>query len=333
MSDIEVKVLNRGEFREWNDLVERSVQGTIFLRTDWLSVSSQAQNKSLKLFGFFKGEDLIAGCPVFFYRDRKVFRAASSSATMMPYGGVILANSSGCSIRRQAENYNSVVEALCRSLYAERCHSLRITLSPDLIDIRPFVWAGWAGRVRYTYYLDLGGDFERSISKSARQSIKKAREGGFEVVSCKDPDLFYQLFAEMFREQGLKSPVNKSFFQAVVGLIDSKRIGDMRVAKAPTDEAAAVSIVLWDEHRAYAWAYASKPSFKKWEPHALVLDSTFRSLCERGIKEVNLMGGNTPRFTNYFLKYHPRLVPYYSAEKKTASFRLVEHLIGKLKPE
>lgn len=333
MSNIEVRVLDEGEFREWDDLVDGSMQGTVFLHTDWLSVSSQAQNKSLKLFGCFKGQDLIAGCPVFFYRDRKVFRAASSSATMMPYGGIILANSSGGSIRRQAQNYNAVVEALCRSLYAERCHSLRITLSPDLIDIRPFVWAGWSGRVRYTYYLDLDGDFERSISKSARQSTKKAREGGFEVLSCKDPDLFYQLFTEMFREQDLKPPVKRSFFQAVIELIDSKGIGDMRVAKAPTGEAAAASIVLWDEHRAYAWAHVSRQSFKKWEPHALLFDNTFRSLLERGLKEVNLMGGNAPRFTNYVLKYHPRLMPYYSVEKKDVLFRLTEHLISKLKPE
>ena len=323
MLDTEVRELKKHECPIWDELVEKSLHGTIFHSSAWLTLCSELSNKKLKIYGCFRKDQLIGGCS--FYTFKKgFFKIASTAIGMSPYGGVVLAQSPSSNVRKQEQTYSNIIKSLCSPFDDEHFYYIRLINSPGFTDIRPFVWNGWDGKIYYAYYFNLEGDIEKTVSKNVRNTIRKAIKGDITIKKLNDHSIFYDLFSMTFKRQNRNPPVTKEFFEKIIDLLKSKNTGEMWIAKTPSGEAVSAEIVIWDNKRAYRWAAASHTKFKGTGATSLLLYEIFQDLKNRGFKEINLMAANTPHLANFVSSFNPKLVPYYSIEKKTYITKIAE---------
>lgn len=188
---IEVRELKKEEYKIWDELVERSSHGTIFHSSNWLTTCSELLNKKLKIYGCFKGNQLVGGCSLYVYKLKRFFKIASSTIEMTPYGGVVVAQSPSTKVREQEQTYSNIIKSLCNAFDNEHFDYIQITNSPDFIDVRPFTWNGWDSKIHYAYYLILN-EFEKRLSRDLKRNIKKAIKNEISIEKSKDITLFYE---------------------------------------------------------------------------------------------------------------------------------------------
>ena len=319
-----VRDLENGEAELWDELVSASPQGTIFHNYFWLESNSKLFNRELKIFGYFKGDILVGGCSLYI-AEYKLIKFASSTVDLTPYGGLVFNQlpSSG-KIREQESMSNEIINAIIKSIDVPELSYIKLTNSPGLIDIRPFSRSGWKSRVLYTYYFDLNGEIDLKISKKTRNVVRKAAKSRITIKKSRDVDAFYSMYAMTFERQGLKPPAPMGHIEKMIELIDAKAAGDMWIAETDSGVAVAAEIFIWDNKRAYRWLAASNPNYREIGAPSYLLHEVFQHLKENGFKEVNLMAANTPNLTKFISGFNPRLVPYYSVEKKSFLGKLGE---------
>ena len=65
MNEIEVKELVPSEYKEWDLLVEKAKPGTLFHTSEWLEICRDVLSRDLKIYGCFRSDELVGGCPLF----------------------------------------------------------------------------------------------------------------------------------------------------------------------------------------------------------------------------------------------------------------------------
>ncbi|MEM2136788.1 MAG: GNAT family N-acetyltransferase [Candidatus Methanomethylicia archaeon] len=321
MSEIEVRELKESEYEIWDKLVEKSPHGTIFHNSDWLIAHSKLLNKKLKIYGFFRGHQMIGGCPLYMYR-LKFLKVGSSNVEMTPYSGIIFTQLPETNVRKREHVYITTIRSLCDVIDKEQIDIIQIVNSPNFIDVRPFIWKGWRSKVHYTYCLDL--DLEINIPKEVRWNIRKAIKNNIIIRRLNDPTIFYELFSMTFKRKNLIPAVTKDFFEYILKLLKRKKIGEMWIAEMPSGEVASAEIFVWDNKRAYRWMAASHTALRSTGATSLLIYEVFQNLKREGFKEVILMAANVPQLAEFMSSFNPKLIPYYSVEKKKFLAKTIE---------
>lgn len=311
----EARVLERQEYGLWDELVARSPQGTVFHKSDYLQIVSEASSADLNLFGCFKNDELVGGCPLLIKKFCRIFSRAASSGPLTPFGGFILPNLNSAKVRQSEGIQNGILDALCDSITGEKYHLINITNSPDLLDVRPFLWRGWEGHVAYTYYIDLNDNFSNRFSNDIKKNIRKASNSGFHFERFSDGVVHYNLLKKVFNRQNQQTPVDQHFFTSMLELFERKNCGSMWVARDKSGDVIASHIRIWDDKRAYAWSGASDPAFRDSGANQFLFDSVLKELQRNGLHGINIMHGNTQRLSLYAAGYNPTLVPYYKIKR------------------
>jgi hypothetical protein len=322
MLDMEVREVKKNEYQIWDELVENSPQGSIFHHSNWLAIHDGLFGGMLKIYGCFKNNNLIGGCSFYIYQT-KFYKRACSIVEMTPYGGVIIAPSFSSKIREQEETDKNIIRALCSAFDNEHFGYIQLVNSPNLIDIRSFIWNGWKSKIHYTYYFNLEKDIEKSISKKVRNTARRAINNKITVKKLNDPSIFYDLLLMTFMRQNMKLSFTKGFFENVIELLEAKNLGEMWVAETPNGEIASSEIIIWDNKRVYRWSAASHTDFQDTGATSLLLYEIFQDLKKRGFKEINLMAANTPQLTKFISSFNPKLIPYYSVERKNLLVEII----------
>jgi len=87
MSSLEVRSIADSELDLWNIFDDKSLQGTLFHKSYWL----RASGEGFKIYGCFKGEELLAGMPIVCSVSRLGVKGAHRPP-LTPYFGVIFRN-------------------------------------------------------------------------------------------------------------------------------------------------------------------------------------------------------------------------------------------------
>lgn len=331
MSEIQIRELDPAEFKLWDDLVEASSHGTVFHKSEWLTLCRDVFNKDLRIYGCFQDNNLVGGCSLFIKKLNGIFNLASSTCKMTPYGGVVIKDFPGVTARKQVQNLHEILNQLRVFLSSIKFDSIEMKLSPDFKDIRPFTWNGWESSVLYAYYLNLEKDIDVGLSKDLKKNINKSSKDGLVIKKLKDSDIYYSLFSMVYTRQNLDAPVQKIFFERIIELLERKKIGEMWVAETPSAEYVAAQIRLWDKQRVYAWTAASDPSFRKSGANSFIYYNVINDLKTEGHKEINMLAANIPQFTDFITGFSPELVPHYLINYTSRRYKLLKACTGSFK--
>jgi len=92
-----VRYLNEAEYKQWDDFIDDSSQGTLFHKSYWLSASGE----NFKIYGCFKNRNLVGGFPILCRSKFDIKQAVHPSLT--PYLGVVFKKSETKYVNRISE--------------------------------------------------------------------------------------------------------------------------------------------------------------------------------------------------------------------------------------
>ena len=323
METIEVRTLNSDEYSLWDDLVAVSPQGTIFHSSQWLVTAGHEAGFKTELLGAFCNNQLVGGCAIHAYQIAGFFTAIKSTTPLTPYGGIILPPHESTKVREREKDEWMIIQSLLAGIQGKRPYFTSLTMSPHVIDVRPYIWQGWEDIIRYCYIFPISGtNIEQRISKNSRRSIKKAEKSGIVVRQKWDTDCYWDLTVNTYLKQGIRPPFSQKLLFSLIENIKATRCGDMWIAETESGEAASAEILIWDHTMAYRWSAASHEKYNDTGSTSLLILEIMKYLQEKNVGIYNMMAANTPHLAKFIASFNPELVPYYSVQKERGILKI-----------
>jgi hypothetical protein len=326
MDIFKVRILETDEYPLWNGLVDKSPQGTIFHTSSWLFSARDTSQIKTELFGAFYDDQLIGGCAIHSKKFAHILPYATTSLPLTPYGGIIIQPHESSKIREREKDEWSIIQSILSCITRKHPHFISLTMSPYVIDIRPYIWQGWTEIVKYCYIFHLSGNIEENISKNVRRSINKANKYGIIAKRKWYKEIYWNLVLNTYHKQGIKPPFSQKLLYSLIDTIQEKQNGEMWIAETSYGEVASAEIIIWDHQMVYRLSAASHDQYKQTGATSFLLFEIMNHLQGKGFRELNLMAGNTPHLAKFISSFNPELVPYYAVQKNQGIYRILNYM-------
>jgi hypothetical protein len=323
MSEIEVRILIDSEYSLWDQLVDRSAQGTIFHSSKWITTVAKNLHIDHVIIGVFKGSYLIGGCFFYIKKIFNIFKIGYSDVPVTPFGGIITFIPNSNKVRVSEEREHQIIFIILEKLQTLKFSNISLMNNQFLSDIRPFKQQEWNERVNYTYVVSLEKDILSNLSNKVRTNVRKAQKNGFTVEKKYSPDLFWELSKLMYAKQSINIPFQKGYLFSLMEMVHHTNSGDMWIAKTQSGEPISALFILYDPHMAQAWVAANDPKFQNTGVISLIFFEAFTDLQKNGFEMINMMGANIPRLAKFYSSFNPKLMPYYRVEKSQGVMRIL----------
>jgi hypothetical protein len=314
--ELKVEAVGLERHEEWDALVARSAQHSLFSTVAWLDALAEASGEEAVLVGCVRGGALVGGVGLH-VRRACGFRAARTHP-LTPFGGLVLAAVDGAGRTLHEAELHAVSSALGR--YLGRFDHVRLLHAPELVDVRPLQWDGWRVDVRYTLLVDLRGGESAALArmgKSLRKQARRAERAGYAAAVAGDEASlaeFGRQHEAVYLRQGLRAPLAAEALAAWCRRLLGGGHGALYCARDPEGRFATGTLVVWDRRRAYWLLGATDPERRGAGANALLHLTMVRELSGR-FEEVDAVGANTPHVASYKRAYHGTLAPYYATER------------------
>jgi hypothetical protein len=322
MDPIEVRSLDPHEYPSWDALVQQSSYGTIFHMSHWIITAGQEANIKTELLGAFLKDRLVGGCAIHFDKIAGIYPTVTTELPLTPYGGIIIGPHDSTKNQVKEKYEWSITNAILFWILNQNPAFISLTLSPNVIDVRPYTWQNWKEIIHYCYIFSISDPLMDNISKKVRWSINRAKKSAIVAKQKWDEDIYWDLTLKTYQKQGKEPPVTKKLLISLINNIQDHKCGEMWIAETPSGDAASAEIVIWDQQMAYRWSAASSEQYKNTGATSFLLFEIMTRLQEKGYSKFNLMAANTPHLAKFISGFNPTLVPYYSVQKARGMFRI-----------
>lgn len=293
----------------WDEFVRRAVGGTVFSTWSWLQCAQQATGNACHCLGLYRNGQLVAGLSGI--ETQRAGLRRFSTPVLTPHGGLLLAPIAGKGPAKAESEGQRAAELLIAYLRQEY-HHCALVHAPAVGDMRPFTWAGWEARVRYTYQMELGdreGLWER-LERRTRTVIRKAEGSGFRVLPTEDMALFGQQYERLYARQGGKVPVDAGVAQRFAEAACRAGLAQGLKVESPEGQVAAVVIFVRGFEGCYAWVAGANPELNHTGATSLLYWKYFEQ--EQG--RFDFVGANMPAIAFFKRGFGGELVPYFAVE-------------------
>mgnify|MGYP000330093403 CR=1 FL=1 len=310
----------------WNEIVFKSNQTHLFHTWKWLKLAERFTGFKLYPILILKGHEPIGIYPIFF--KKKIFKLVFSPPpyTGMSYLGPALIGYESLKEDKKLYYLSNLIKIVHKFVFSELKSSYFFSsLSPKLIDVRPYKWLGYEIKVIFHYIMNIS-DVEKvwkNMKKHARENIKKGirREYTFELGNQDDIEFIYQALIGRYNIQGKKIYMELEYLKRVykefrdnIKIFLCKKDGNYLtgivaicfkdkisfwIGGAKTDDTYSNDFLHW---KAIEWA--SKNGFKYYEE----------------------FGAGTQRLARFKSKFNPELVVCFSVKKCKSYMKLAEEI-------
>jgi len=318
----EIRIATNEDAEEWDAIISKSPNGTLFHRWDWLKITQKhTQTMLFPLIGMKKGIP-IGVFPLFFQQKgpvRMVFSPPPHAALF--YLGPVLVGYDTLKQEKREINYigfqNSVEYFIKNDLKA---NYVSISLTPGLQDPRPFTWSGYSFEPQYDYIIDLsiGPDsLLQTLDKRGRQNLNHAIKRGIsvEIGGKKEYEKILNLMDFRYAQQGKNVTVSRAYFldlyevfkdhlKIFVAILDGKIV------------TGSIDFQYRDTH--YSWIGNPKPKTRiSPSPNDLLIWESVRYACEQGFRYyITMNAAGDKRLHSYYAsKFDPELVAHFTVKR------------------
>lgn len=306
---------------DWDALVERSSQGTVFATSSVLAGIGDARPVAWRIF---KDKQPVGGLLVVESADGR--RCIENDYVI--YGGPIFepAPPEQSIAQTTAEQFRLSTFATQR--LAEMYDEVFLALPPAFADIRPFLWHNYGEDgphfvpdVRFTSLVRLdapqGGGLDddplyRAASKSRRQQVRYGMQKGVVTEAAQDAGRFVELYAMTFARQGQDlAPAVLRQVEAVTARLLADGRGRLFLSRTADGRIGSAAVFGLDAKRAYYVFGANDPDLRDDHTGTMVLWHALTALRDEGVVEVDLEGVNSPLRGHFKLSFGGSVTPYY----------------------
>jgi len=295
-------------------LEKPAVLGSNFCKSYYL----ESYGQGVKYLQCLDGDEIVGG--VAFIETDKGIR-------LMPYHvycGIIFKNFTACKNVVQNDIKFSVTECFAEYLFG-RYQNVAIINHWDVVDMRPFLWLNYHERekgfykieVSYTSLLDISAPKDISgYRKGRKASLKKSEKVKFITEVSDEIETLDSLHNITFERQGIKRSEEESKFLPAIcrNLLDAK--AGLLLITEYNGIPASASFFAYDHKRAYYLFGATDPEYRQLEAGTKNLVDSFSYLNETlNIKELDMVGVNSPPRGSFKLSFGGKIIPYYTITK------------------
>jgi hypothetical protein len=308
-------VISEWNKKDWDIFVDSSPQGTVFHKSYFL----ESYGEPVKYLRYSKGEESLAGF---------AFIELSEGMKLMPYqafSGIIMRDFSGLDEYERNEHTFNILETFAGYLF-QRYSRVEFSNHWTIIDMRPFDWLNYYEREKgyyrinicYTSHLDISRPTETTgYARLRRRDLKKGTENNrFITRESDDIELLNSLHDMNFKKQKIERPkIGIRALKNICQNLIQAKAGKLFVTYM-NDEPAVASFFIYDRFRAYHLFVGTDLRWKDLGVGTKNLHDCCIYLNENlNIKELDMVGINSPKRGAYKLSYGGKIVPYYQVIK------------------
>jgi len=315
---MEVKLISSQQ--EWDTILEGADYATIFHRWKWLKALENHGGGVLNALVFMKGESPAALLPVFMKKRaglKLMFSPPPQSAT--PYLGPAFNDYLGLKQNRRESLIIEFQEALEAHLKEDiRPDYEFVSTAPELLDIRPWLWAGYEAKPLYNYVFDLtlGVDALWSgLKKDLRSEIMRAQKAKITVREGDKKDYLGLISdtKDRYDAQGISEQTSVAL---LTELFDSFYPQNLRVLIAEHDgERVGGMVDLMQGDTALSWIGGVKSDVAGASPNVLIQWEGISRAAEAGYKRYIELGANTRRLCSFKRQFNPDVHQYFNLRR------------------
>lgn len=188
-----------------------------------------------------------------------------------------------------------------------------LAFSPQLLDIRPWQWAGFTTDIRYTFSIDFPYTLDKA-DKQVRNRVNKAVRHGYLFKQNPPFEHIAECLKATEKRQGFSHPLSLSDMKLAFQLLGEETLRTYAVY-SPTGEPVSAQLVLHkEESRAYGWACGTKTEHASNGVFQLLEKETIDDLQRCGAVGYDFVGANLPNVAMSKMSWGGTLVPYYTLE-------------------
>ena len=251
-------VLQREDYPEWDDLIDKSPHGTIFHYSWWLQTT--ATDFSILVIRNERGA-IIAGMPI--PRERRPGLKFLCSPGLTPYLGPVFDLSSVDNTCDRLHFMRSNGEILARSIKSFDC--VRYVAGASAPDLQGFLWAGYRVHLAYTFRFPSTHTLEQvtaGMTRTHQQKLTKASRLKLRVVRDEGIEDLIALNRMTFEKQGLKPVCSPDFLRRLWNAASSQERAHLYIAKTSDDKPVAALLTVNDNRTTYQIVSGVNPEFR-----------------------------------------------------------------------
>jgi hypothetical protein len=269
--------------------------------------------------------------PIFFQKIgsiRMVFSPPPHAALF--YLGPVMAAYDTSKQEKRENNYLDFQKSVDAFIRKElKAQYIRISLSPALLDARPFSWSGYSVELNFDYCVDMSNSYAHlleRLDKKQRQNLNRAKKRGIviEMGGKREYEKILSLMDIRYEQQGKNVLESKAYFSEIYDNFQD----NLKIFVARVDgEVITGSIDHQYRDTHYSWIGNPKPIKPiAPSPNDLLICESIRIAQEQGLRYyITMSAAGDKRLHSYYAsKFDPSLKVYFSVKQNTMLSGLVE---------
>jgi len=303
----------------WDEYVENSASGTLFHKLEWLNVAAEHSKMRFIPIAVRKGNHIVCLFP-FFYRKKYGLRILLSppNSCGIPHLGPVL-NISASNKYKYEHTYIDIIDEITRFVDKDIGYDyLRIIHTPEMNDMRPYIWGKYIVQPYYTYKFDLRKQTEEIYNcfhSTTKNAIRNALKDS-EILISKDHKYtndILSLVEKRYLDQNRKFKINNGYFKKLKDSSIAKNIESIAVIHK--ERTIAGDITLTDKNIAYAWIGSVNRNENVPGVGELLLWKNIMEYTNRRFTSYDIVGANFRHICKHKAKYGANLINYFVVYK------------------
>jgi GNAT acetyltransferase-like protein len=308
--EIACRVLERADYAEWNNLIDRSPHGTIFHYSWWLQTTA-ADFKILAIRN--ERGAIVAGMPV--PRERRPGLTLLCSPSLTPYLGPVFDLSCIESTCDRLHFMRSHGEVLARNL--KSFDSVRYVAGASAPDLQGFLWAGFRVHLAYTFRFPATHTLDQvaaGMTRTHHQKLTKAMRLNLRVIRDDGLEDLISLNRMTFEKQGLKPGCSSDFLTRLWNVAYEQKRGHLYIARNSDDKPVAALLTVHDNRTTYQIVSGVNPEFREIPGAYLVLWNALQDSLLAG-RDYDFEGSSLRGVECFYRRWGASAVPIWRLEK------------------
>ncbi|MEZ5071185.1 MAG: GNAT family N-acetyltransferase [Bacteroidales bacterium] len=324
---MDIRYLNPEEHELWDAFVDQCPYGTIFHKTGWLLPVARFQSLSFRIAACIRDGEILGGM-AFTWKKKFGRIPVLQMPVKTPFFSPVIAPSQSKYLSKTESQLFEVAEALGDFLTNEY-QWVQATFPTAFQDVRPFLWAGFNGKIHYTYRTVLSGtdDPLPDYDTPVRNKIKKGLRTEFEFrtgATRKDIGDAWELEQKSFRRQQfeMRYADKEEFTDFVESLIGSGAADMFSIVYQGQLVASRILVLDRPKRTAYDWTAGAHEDHLSTGLNQVLMYSIHKHLLESEFQVFDFVGAGTKSIAKYKSTFNFPLAASYSISKARGLARI-----------
>jgi hypothetical protein len=298
--ELRTAVLPESAFDAWRSLVDQAPSGSVYSYPEYLEVLCSVAGGRFRILAVLRGEEILGGVGLY-ERDSGAGRVLSNRL-LLYYNGLVVREYASKHPFENVSRTLQILSALEAGLSGlGHAHAVIHSRHP-IIDLRPFLAAGWTARPSYSYVMwlhDLQEAYGR-VEQNQRRLIRRAQERGISLSDDDDFDAFHRLHLGTHERKGSPIYLSERAFRAYFERLRALGLCRLYQARLSDGRVAASQLVLQGGHPVtHSVSAAADPEFMNAGVNPFLRWKTCEALVAAGYRGNDLTDASLGEVTRF----------------------------------